>query len=218
MNLEKIWKEANRNRKVFQKRHEVWLNSFFTQSITSFATTSSENAGSSRGRPRKSFEEASIKTKKRRVEELLTKPTAELRFAVERSEPTCSKKTISPGLSAKQALALYLDLNLSVKKYNILRSVVNVIHKDCFPSYHALVQTKQLYLPTNINVTEISAEINLQEVLEKTASSILNILTTDQLNSRLKLICKWGFDGSSGHSLYKQKFNQDINSTDEFMF
>lgn len=33
----------------------------------------------------------------------------------------------------------------------------------------------------------------------------------------LILECKWGFDGSSGHSIYKQKFeNQD--ATDEFIF
>lgn len=29
-------------------------------------------------------------------------------------------------------------------------------------------------------------------------------------NNNLKLYCKWGFDGSSGHSIYKQKFETDI--------
>lgn len=122
-------------------------------------------------------------------------------------------------MSVQQTIALYLDLNLSVRKYNILRSVVNALHKDCFPSYNRLVKEKQKYIPKTITVTETSAEVNLQELLQKTVESILNILKcTIESNSNLKLICKWGFDGSAGHSTYKQKFEDDNNATDEFLF
>lgn len=56
----------------------------------------------------------------------------------------------------------------------------------------------------------------MQNILDKTAESILNNSKIDTQND-LFLECKWGFDGSSGHSAYKQKFeNQD--ATDEFLF
>ncbi|CAH2000474.1 unnamed protein product [Acanthoscelides obtectus] len=49
------------------------------------------------------------------------------------------------------------------------------------------------------------------------AESILEIINFEERDCRIKVICKWGFDGSSGHSQYKQKFS-DLENTDEFLF
>lgn len=220
LNATRMWKSCYRSRICFENRHKKWLDNSidFSQWIL---TNARENINKqpvfTRGRPRKCFEEASTKTKKRRVQELVGKSPAELRFAAERSEQLSNSLTNEAKiLSPQKALALFFDLNLSVRKYNILRQVVNSMHKDCFPSYHVLTQTKQQYLPSEITVSEISAQVELQPLLEKTVDSILKI-SNNILNSSLKLICKWGFDGSSGHSFYKQKF-REIGNTDEYLF
>ena len=133
---------------------------------------------------------------------------------------TTSNSTTSNAkcLTTKKTLALFYNLNLTVRKYDILRFVVNAIHPDCFLSYRCLLTTKNKYLPDHISVTELSAEVRLQELLEKTTVSILNISDLTKCHtSDLKLICKWGFDGSSGHSQYKQKF-ASASATDKYMF
>lgn len=46
---------------------------------------------------------------------------------------------------------------------------------------------------------------------------LLEVVNSVPNRRTFTLICKWGFDGSSGHSLYKQKFT-DSSNTDEFLF
>lgn len=73
-------------------------------------------------------------------------------------------------------------------------------------------------MPKIQDVSDIHAEISLQYILNKTVESLID-LVEDKISqfSCLTLLCKWGFDGSSGHSIYKQKFFNSSN-TDEFMF
>ena len=98
----------------------------------------------------------------------------------------------------------------------MMRKVVNYIHKDCFPSYYMIADAKKKILPDDIQLTESSAEVPLQKILDKTVRSILDVNDIDT-NNDIVLECKWGFDGSSGHSVYKQKF-QEEEASDEFMF
>lgn len=98
----------------------------------------------------------------------------------------------------------------------MLRKVVNTVHQDCFPSYYLIAEAKKKLIPNDIHVSETSAEVPLQNILDKTAHSILN-MNDFQTKNDLILECKWGFDGSSGHSVYKQKF-ENHDATDEFVF
>lgn len=228
LKLNTKWKECNRTRIRFEKRHAAWLNDTFSISehlmkkLRSKQVGTVNHSGKSKGRPKKQFEDLSLKTKRRRVEDVVSKMTTEeLSFAAQRSaevstsisQPVIKKTSLSP----QQALGLYLDLDLSVRKYNILRSVVNSIHKDCFPSLGLLTEQKKQYLPTNVKVNDFSAEVDIQELLQKTTYSILKLCNIVNHNLNLKLICKWGMDGSAGHSLYKQKFSENLK-TDEYMF
>lgn len=81
---------------------------------------------------------------------------------------------------------------------------MNSVHQDCFPSYYLIAEAKKKLIPNDIHVSETSAEVPLQNILDKTAHSILN-MNDFQTENDLILECKWGFDGSSGHSVYKQK-------------
>lgn len=83
-----------------------------------------------------------------------------------------------------------------------------------FPVYINLVEKKML--PVNREATETTASVDLQELLNKTGESVVEISNIHQ-NTSATLVCKWGFDGSSGHSQYKQCFT-DSENTDEFLF
>ncbi|CAH1987322.1 unnamed protein product [Acanthoscelides obtectus] len=193
------WKMANKWQKVGQSRNRLLQNQVYwlDKIIYRINNDSEENTSSdeeqeppcrSVGRPRVPFEEASKKTKRRRVAELTTDRSAnELQFAVNVVSGS-NHSEVSPQIfsfSTAEALALMVDLDISVRKYLLLRSVIN--------------------------------EVDLQELLQKTAESILEIIKFEERDCRTKVICKWGFDGSSGHSQYKQKFS-DLENTDEFLF
>ncbi|CAH1994756.1 unnamed protein product [Acanthoscelides obtectus] len=192
-------KMANKWQKVGQSRNRLLQNQVYwlDKIIYRINNDSEENTSSdeeqeppcrSVGRPRVPFEEASKKTKRRRVAELTTDRSAnELQFAVNVVSGS-NHSEVSPQIfsfSTAEALALMVDLDISVRKYLLLRSVIN--------------------------------EVDLQELLQKTAESILEIINFEERDCRIKVICKWGFNGSSGHSQYKQK-SSDLENTDEFLF
>lgn len=57
---------------------------------------------------------------------------------------------------------------------------------------------KRSFLPSNVTITKISAKVSLQDLLNITVESILTITNIcNETVTHLKLICKWGFDGSS---------------------
>lgn len=65
-----------------------------------------------------------------------------------------------------------------------------------------------------MTITETIASINLKAILDLTSERILTICEQNlDSHMNLKLICKWGFDGASNQSTYKQKF-QNENVTD----
>lgn len=63
----------------------------------------------------------------------------------------------------------------------------------------------------------MSTEVDLQELLQKTAESIIKLINFEDRNYRLKMTCKWGFYDSSGYSQYKQK-KSSLENTNEFLF
>ena len=92
-----------------------------------------------------------------------------------------------------------------------------------FPSYYSLCKSKKLCNPLDehISVTELLAEISLQAILDKTTERLIEaqceVLKSITFTTPFTLISKWGCDGSSGHSTYKQGF-KNSDATDEFLF
>ena len=233
--IDQKWQKSQRKRDRFLTDHKLWLQNEVAlldslKNYPSMATpvphkSHDTDPGCSRGRPLKPFEDSSIKTKRRRVENLVSSYSfQELSFAAQESARRTSSEHRNPeqkrSLSPEQVLALYLDLDLSERKYYILRSVVNAVHPDCFPSYYAVKNCRKELLPKSVEATESVAEVNLQELLNITVTNILKTLKNITLlssNTNLTLTCKYGFDGSSGHSTYKQKF-ENPHITDEYFF
>ena len=64
-----------------------------------------------------------------------------------------------------------------------------------------------------MKITGAAAEVSLQALLDHTITRLLsaieNVLASANLTSELTMFFKWGCDGSSGHSAYKQRFQRE---------
>lgn len=100
---------------------------------------------------------------------------------------------------------IIMEAQLSKKQCNVIRNYA----KKIFPPYKRLQKEKSKCYPENIKITESEAEVPLQSILDHTVVKSL------YPSNRLSLISKWGFDGSSSHTQYKQSF---ISEDDKYMF
>lgn len=80
--------------------------------------------------------------------------------------------------------------------------------------------------PKELKITDYSAEITLQSLVDHTVSRIIqahsqvfqNEISVNN-NKSLTAIYKWGCDGSSGHATYRQKFQDgETSMADQHLF
>jgi hypothetical protein len=85
-------------------------------------------------------------------------------------------------LTAEEALALILDMDLSKNKYGILCRVALKHNSKLFPPYHHLVDAKTGSRPSTIGMTisETRASVSLQHLMD-TAERIVKSLTVDEV-------------------------------------
>lgn len=137
--------------------------------------------------------------------------------AVSKLKKACEEISTPPETYTKeQALSLATKLNLSTAKYNALRKFTEKDGYHIFPSYYKIQKARKDCYPDDkhILVTEMEAKIDLQALLDITVKRLILTLPHIQTNSqgndmKFTLISKWGCDGSSGQSIYKQKFTDD---------
>lgn len=123
--------------------------------------------------------------------------------------------------TADEALAFILDNNLTKQQYINIRLGSKKRMCNIYPSYEKVFVEKKKCYPSNIDIGESSCKIPLQNLLDHTTNRIFQIPSIFKINLRtsLKIIYKWGCDGSSGQSQYKQKFNNEsLLSTDQTIF
>ncbi|KAI5635428.1 FAT domain-containing protein [Phthorimaea operculella] len=198
------WDTCGRSQKRFLEKNKEWLDGpdisfdIFLQPLPS-TSTSTEGPG----RPPLDFHDASTKTKRRRVEYLVShRSQEELLYAAEvsarssgqrnvakviktvTSDPTICKnifkKSVSDEsvprcLTSDEALAYYVDAKLTSHAYKQTRKwSIKAGHK-VFPSYYSVRKAKLACLPAEelTAVNETRAEIKLQAVLDKTAQRLV---------------------------------------------
>lgn len=109
-------------------------------------------------------------------------------------------------ISPEEALGMVVDGQFSRYKYNIIRSKAPQV----FPSYKVIQQTKKTCYPSNIITSQTSVSVGLQDLLDHTILRLLHSIDEDLITNledqELSLITKWGFDGTTGHTQYKQAF------------
>lgn len=246
--LKNKWHKSKRTESIFLNTYSEWLGVYISFGLKE----ENKTKRSTRGRPSTSFEDSSERSKRRKTENFRTQSTTEeLSYAtqmnlraegkqdaakilkdVTSNSPSKAKKYRSSfeyvqedNFNADKALSLYIELKFSRNKYQQLRNACLRKRSKLFPSYKEIIlkSKKNCYPKSEIILTETSAEIKLQPLLDHTTSRILltqlDVIKclTDQQLENLFLICKWGCDGSSGQSRYKQKFS-DESKTDESVF
>lgn len=123
-----------------------------------------------------------------------------------------------------EALALYVDMKLSKRQYQLMYFGAKKRKIKTYPSYGQILSAKKRCYPSNevTHITEMGFKIDLQALLDITAQRLLDTLPehfTEPIEStrQLCLISKYGFDGASSQSQYKQKFT-DPNADDSSIF
>lgn len=228
---------VNRTKAKFYKKYNGWL----CESVFFNDSTDAKSSQLSSGRPSSDFHSSSERSKRRKTEKIRTQlTTEELSYATQMSlrhsgqldaakvvkdvtskSPTRAskyrksiEKVSEKTLSKEAALSLFVEQKLTKSQYQGLRNISLENHCSLYPPYRVISEAKNECYPskTDIIITESSAEVKLQALLNHTVTRILltqgdviKSLTPDNVND-LKLICKWGCDGSSGQSVYKQKF------------
>lgn len=223
------WKKKSNCRiKHFTSQYSEWLQqSFYLQNPSHSA------------RPRKAFDDCSMRTKGQRIEELRQMTSAEeikgayiknLREDIN-SEldaeiinglgklDVLSKRLIlkivqghffeSAKYTLEEALALLIDLMLSKYQYDQLHSQSKQRHADIYPPYKDVFEAKNKCYPSSVKISKFGAEIGLQSLLDKTIEKLLTLCDHDGNEENLQATYKWGFDGASGQSIYKQVFQDD---------
>lgn len=220
------------------------LPSTSTMTLTSSVSTMTQRSK----RSRKPFEDLSNKQKKRRSDEHKGEEPMELAYsaaellkqdgrediasvieymlknpdAAVKIKEVLKKPVSSSLLSPEKALGLLISLKLSKWQYITLReTIIREGSKDIYPSYYKVQKAKmECYPPkTSVTVTDSSAKITLQALLDLTVNRILESLpsTSGTQGKQLILTSKWGFDGASNQSRYKQKMDSEQDDSSIFM-
>lgn len=208
--------------------------------------STSSSVGTMTKRSRKPFEDLGSKQKKRRSDDHKGTDSSELaHLAVIRLKEDGRDDIASviehmlkhPEIAAKlneiikkpktsviftpeKALGLLLSLKLTKWQYITMREAcIREDVKDLYPSYFKVQQAKVQCYPSkqSMIITDSSAKITLQDLLDITAKRILESLDHDVQYKHLTLISKWGFDGASNQNRYKQKMDSDQDDSSIFM-
>ncbi|XP_037024136.1 uncharacterized protein LOC119066024 [Bradysia coprophila] len=118
--------------------------------------------------------------------------------------------------TANEALALMMDTQLSTHQYSIIQQQAKARNANIYPPYYKVLEAKKLCYPTkdSITVTDTGVNIDLQGLLDHTSARLMQSIqephNADCLD--LEVRYKWGYDGASGQSTYKQLFRRADSS------
>lgn len=136
--------------------------------------------------------------------------------------------------SPEEALAFLLDNRLSKEVYVNMRLASKSSGADIWPIYNHVREVKAHCRPSkeDITISETEATVSLQSILRHTADRVVqlqkDVIIEAAHNSNSKVleavfIFSWGFDGTTGHSSYQQRFASEkvdctTHITDESLF
>lgn len=199
------------------------------------------------GRPPKDFDQCADRTKRRKIEEVcatlsenqiqraairnMKKPVAkvvkQVMFTDVSEANKISKKIMRDEvipLTPLESLLFLIEAKFSKSQYIMLRELSMSRNSLLFPTYREVALAKKHCYPdpSFMEITEISVTIQLQGLLDITAKRLIESMTNEQLDflpTNLILYSKYGGDGASNQSRYKQKFgSQDSDVCDSALY
>ena len=114
----------------------------------------------------------------------------------------------------EQALSVMIDAGLTKSQYTMMQQRGKKVGCSLLPSYKRVSKAKTACLPPQnaIAVEPDQARVKMQQLLDHTAARLLQLqaevlssVTTDFPVHSSHCTLKWGMDGSSAHSQYKQR-------------
>eukprot|EP00733_Pompholyxophrys_punicea_P001240 Pompholyxophrys_punicea_v1_NODE_571_length_1672_cov_15.557823.p1 type:complete len:423 gc:universal NODE_571_length_1672_cov_15.557823:1356-88(-) len=236
---QKKWQKAKRTLKRFEAQNEMWLqapyeddeeneedeaNSDSSVEDADIVDVSSEEeeiiegsarSGAAVGRKKKPWHSLDIRTKQLRTAGLRTllqnTPEEELNYCLGSTvERVCR-------MSAVDGLVFLVDCDLTKGQYQKIINNAKSNGLDFYPPYNDVGAAKKETYPEATIINEISAYTPLQQMIDKSVKRFYLGLRDvfDALISRnifqLTFIWKWGFDGATGQSAFKQSWDHDAD-------
>lgn len=130
-------------------------------------------------------------------------------------------------MTSEEALAFFVDKKLTKDQYISMRQISKCHNADIFPNYHMLLEAKKECYPESIHITDYSGEVRVQSLLDHTINRLVSVQMEVLKQVRLgidtyptiSMVFKWGCDGASGQSQYKQLFsNTEEDVDDSYIF
>ena len=138
-------------------------------------------------------------------------------------------------LSPDRALALTVSLDLTQRGYQIMRNTSKDAAKShIYPTYIDILSAKERCYPSPsaISVTDVKASVTLQGLLDHTTARLAQSqdilsqldLPADQPGPSSPapvhglLDAKWGFDGATDQSVYKQSLREEDRPAEQSLF
>lgn len=200
--LRSKWGECHNMQERFFNKHAKWLSEEFQ--VPQFSNIEAVTPRKKRiqGRPKKSFEECSLRTKQRNVQTLVNNVSPEqLSYAAESSlVKTGRRKTAkviklaleaSPkslrkmqhvketpllqNYSPEEALALIINTNLTKEHYINIQRGAKTRGANIYPAYNTISEVKKKCYPNNISISESEAAIPLQDLLDLTIRRLFEV-------------------------------------------
>ncbi|KAF9406030.1 hypothetical protein HW555_013448 [Spodoptera exigua] len=188
------WVSSGKSKERFLNKNKLWLEGqeieFCVRSTLPQPSTSTAEL-SRPGRPRKDFEDASFKTKKRRVEDLVqSRSVGELMTAAEVAARSTGQKNVArvikdigenPAsasaclniqqtsavqrdrpLSNDEALAYYIDSKSTTHSYKQTRKWTMKVGHHVFPSYECIVKAKKGCYPSEEHIVVTQSRAEIE--------------------------------------------------------
>lgn len=224
----------NKVRKMPPSEIEVWENSVFVNlKPLDIQEPMEVDGGSSckRGRPKKRLsEDPGDKTCNKILDDILNNlhcvaeeqnvsTGALLRMLTDRwvqrnsDESSTESKPDMPKLTA---CSMLFNLNLSVNQYQELRLEL-LPYGFSLPIRNTVDATKKTLLPPSVLSEPVKASCDVLELITQTVSSLLNLKNMSPTGN-LRVVAKFGLDGSGSHKVRHQKVegeSSDDNSDEE---
>lgn len=210
-NFKQKWSSVTRNKKKFMIKYKDYLEKDFIvhlplctdKNLDLMSYKSTTSTLSSKGRPRKSYEEGCEKTKRARLKELvLNHSSEELSKAVELNKSQSTENCTGDDevhqdyrQDINDVLVMNIDLGFTKREYEKFRVHNEKITGYKYPIYTKVAEAKTQCYPENIEVSDYGAKVNFISLLEHTVKRILMTLGEDKLLSlqnKKRLLGKWG--------------------------